>query len=412
MFCPIKVVALTYNKRKKALLFLMSLKEKRDSSVKACMCSDGRKQNDGTWSKQDTTLPMVVTELVFITAVVDTHKGCNVICFNIPGAFLHANIKEDITMVLKGRLAELMVQVAPNLYRKNITVNRKGTAILYVKMQNALYGFLKSALLFYRKLVAGLESDGFGLNSYNLYVANKVVNGKQMTVCWHVDDLKVSHCDPNQVTIFGEWLSKKYGLAVATHQGKIHNYLGMIFDFLAKGKVMVTMMEYIKNIIRDFLEEITGSITSPATDHLFTVRDPFLAKALSEEQAMVFHHATAQLLFLSAKARWDIQPATAFLTTQVRLPDKDDWGKIKRVLSYLKGTLLMSLILSADSLMLSRWWVDAAYAMHNDCWGHTGAGMSFGQGMALSYSWKQKINTKSSIEAKLVGVDNLLGYIL
>ncbi len=32
--------------------------------------------------------------------------------------------------------------------------------------------------------------------------------------------------------------------------------------------------------------------------------------------------------------------------------------------------------------------------------------------MALSYSWKQKINTKSSTEAKLVGVDDLMGYIL
>ena len=39
--------------------------------------------------------------------------------------------------------------------------------------------------------------------------------------------------------------------------GKVHNYLGMIFDFSAKGKVMVTMMEYIKNIIKDFPEEIT-----------------------------------------------------------------------------------------------------------------------------------------------------------
>ena len=37
--------------------------------------------------------------------------------------------------------------------------------------------------------------------------------------------------------------------------------------------------------------------------------------------------------------------------------------------------------------------------------------MSFGQGMALSYSWKQKINTKSSTEAELVGVDDLLGHI-
>ena len=80
-----------------------------------------------------------------------------------------------------------MVQVAPNLYRKYITVNRKGTIILYVKMQKALYGLLRSALLFYNKLVVNLKSDGFVLNPYDSYydlcAANKVVDGKQMTVC-------------------------------------------------------------------------------------------------------------------------------------------------------------------------------------------------------------------------------------
>ena len=69
----------------------------------------------------------------------------------------------------------------------------------------------------------------------------------------------------------------------------------------------------------------------------------------------------------------------------------------------------MPLILSADSLRLSRWWVDATYAVHDNCRGHNRVGMSFGQGMALSYSWKQKINTKSSTEAELVGVDDALG---
>jgi hypothetical protein len=409
VFRPIVVESLTYDEKKKALPSLMFLKEKRDSSVKARMCANRRKQKDGTWAKQDTTSPTVAMESVFITAVIHAHKGRNVASFDIPGAFLHADVDEDIGMVLKGRLAELMVQVAPNLYRKYITVDRKGKAILYVKMQKALYGLLRSALLFYNKLVANLEDDGFVLNPYDSCVANKVVDGKQMTVCWHVDDLKVSHCDPAQVTIFGEWLSEKYG--VATHQGTVRDYLGMIFDFSPKGKVMVTMMEYIniKNIIKDFPEEIVGTKTSPAADHLFTVRDPSLVKVLPEEQAMAFHRTTAQLLFLSTRAWRDIQPATAFLTTRVRLPDEDDWGTVKRVLSYLKeGTLHMPLILSEDSLTLKRWWVDAVYAVHGNCRGHTGAGISFGQGMALSYSWKHKINTKSSTEAELVGVDDLL----
>jgi hypothetical protein len=191
VFQPICKNDLTYDEKKKALTLLMFLKEKRDKSVKAQMCADGRKQR-GDWTKQQSTSPTMATELVFITPVIDAHKGQDVACFDIPGAFLHANSDEDITMVLKGRLAELMVQVAPNLYRKYISVDRKGTAILYVKMQKAMYGLLKGALLFYRKLVEDLESNGFKLNPYDPCVANKTVNGKQMTVCWHVDDLKVS----------------------------------------------------------------------------------------------------------------------------------------------------------------------------------------------------------------------------
>jgi hypothetical protein len=149
--------------------------------------------------------------------------------------------------------------VVPIHYRKYITVYKKGTAILYAKMQKAMYGLLRSTLLFYRKLVTDLEEDRFVLNPYDLCVSIKFVSGKQMIVCWYVDNLKVSHCDPNQVIIFGDWLSKKYGVALATQQGKILNYLGMIFDFSTKRKVMVTIMEYIKTTIKDFLEEITGT---------------------------------------------------------------------------------------------------------------------------------------------------------
>jgi hypothetical protein len=134
-----------------------------------------------------------------------------------------------------------------------------------------------------------------------------------MTVCWHVDDLKVSHIDPDEGTKFGDWLSKIYGVSVATHQGKVHNYLDMIFDFSDKGKVIVNMVEYIKNIIADFPEEIVATRTSPAANHLFTVWSESKANPLPQEQAMAFHHATAQILFLSARVRQDIQPATGLL---------------------------------------------------------------------------------------------------
>jgi hypothetical protein len=145
-------------------------------------------------------------------------------------------------MILKGGLAVLMVQVALNLYRKYISVERKGMAKLYAKMQKAIYGLLRSALLFYKKLVANLESIGFKLNPYDPCVANTEVNGTQMTVCWHIDDLKVTYKDLRENTRFEDWCSETYGVMVVAHQGVVHNYLGMICDFSVKGKVMVNMI--------------------------------------------------------------------------------------------------------------------------------------------------------------------------
>jgi hypothetical protein len=77
-----------------------------------------------------------------------------------------------------------------------------------------------------------------------------------MMVCWHIDDPKAPHVDPRENTRFRDWLSETYSMTVLAHQGAVHNYLGMIFDFSVKGKVMINMIEYIKNIIAEFPEEI------------------------------------------------------------------------------------------------------------------------------------------------------------
>ena len=74
-------------------------------------------------------------------------------------------------------------------------------------MLKALYGLLKSVLLFYNNLVKDLEDCGLNINPYNPCVANVIINGKQMTVAWHVDDLKVSQKDPFHTTKFSCYFS-------------------------------------------------------------------------------------------------------------------------------------------------------------------------------------------------------------
>ena len=88
------------------------------------------------------------------------------------------------------------------------------------------------------------------------------------------------------------------------------------------------MIPYLRKVLDDFPEKITGASSTPAADHLFNIRDPKEACLLPESQAIVFHHTTAQLLFLSCTCR-DIQTAIAFLTMCDKAPDDDDYVKVK-----------------------------------------------------------------------------------
>ena len=73
---------------------------------------------------------------------------------------------------------------------------------------------------------------GFKINPYDPYVANKVINGEQLTIFWHVDDLKVSHKDENVVSAFCVKMSQLYGSGTKSSWGKVHDFLGMDLDWL------------------------------------------------------------------------------------------------------------------------------------------------------------------------------------
>jgi hypothetical protein len=66
--------------------------------------------------------------------------------------FVNTDVDENVLMVLKGELAEMMVHIAPQIYLKYITVDRKRSLLIYVKLQKAMYGLMRLSLLFYRKL--------------------------------------------------------------------------------------------------------------------------------------------------------------------------------------------------------------------------------------------------------------------
>ena len=411
-FFPRDPKTMTREQRVKALSSLIFLKEKSTGEIKSRTCINGAPQRSYI-KKEDAASPTAATDSVFMVGAINAYENRDVATMDLPGAFLNTLTDEQVFMVLKGELCELMVQVDPKIYRKYVTRDKKGKPVMYVQLYKSLYGLLRSALLFYRKLRKELEAFGFEINPYDPCVANKMSEcGHQQTVIWHVDDLQASHVDARENTKLIKYLRGIYGDKMTINRGKKHRYLGMDLDYSKPGVLSVSMIPYIQSILEDFPELITKSSRTPHTDNLFKVRDPSEAEYLPEEQAQQFHRVVAQLLFLSCRARRDIQTPVAFLTTRVKKPDADDWGKVKRVLQYLRATMSMPLNLTVDNLQCTRWFVDASHGVHDDCKGHTGAGMTLGRGAAISFSRKQKINTRSSTESELVGVDDAMPTIL
>ncbi len=81
---------------------------------------------------------------------------------------------------------------------------------MLVQCLTDLYGtMVVASLLYYKKFVKSLKSKGCKLNPYDPCVANKQVKAEQLTVCFHVDDCKISHLSLKVVDETIEWLRSK-----------------------------------------------------------------------------------------------------------------------------------------------------------------------------------------------------------
>ena len=69
------------------------------------------------------------------------------------------------------------------------------------------------------------------------------MNGKQLTITWHVDDLKVSHVDATVAKEFLFQRDDEFGSETPTYKsrGQVHSYLGMTLNFTNKGSVHIDM---------------------------------------------------------------------------------------------------------------------------------------------------------------------------
>ena len=122
-----------------------------------------------------------------------------------------------------------------------------------------------------------------------------VINGKQCTICWYVDDTKISHVDAAVVTDIIEKIEGKFGKMTVT-RGKQHTFLGMKITLQKDGTVKIDMSDYVKEAIEEFGEDVSKQAANPARKDLFEINEQ--SPKLTKDGADRFHSVTAKLLYV------------------------------------------------------------------------------------------------------------------
>ena len=395
---------LTTNERKAVIRSSMFLKDKFTASgvfdkIKARLVAGGDQQDKELYDNLSS--PTASTTSVLAVAAIAAREGRSIMVMDIGGAFLNADITGTgikVHMRLNKVLTSMLVILCPG---HSQFVEEKGTSV--VQLDKALYGCVEAAALWYTNLCATLVGMGFAPNPYDPCVFNKAcIEGAQITAVIHVDDLFVSSVSDASLAEFESHTRKVYN-EVRVCKGKVLDYIGMTFDYVIPGQVSITM----ENCERDILSDcgVWPMRHTPAAETLFDTRE---APRVSEEETKFFRTFVAKMLYLAKRVRPECLAAVAFLTTRVHCVDIDDLAKLKRLLGYLRASQHRGIVLRIGDSMIIRAYIDASYGVHQSSGkSHTGCAIVIGDaGVIAARSSKQKIVTKSSTEAELVGLSD------
>ena len=154
---------------------------------------------------------------------------------------------------------------------------------------------------------------GYQINEYDWCFMNNIIDDKQFTILWHVDDLKTSHVDPAVIYSLLADIDAEYEKIekMTITRGKVHKYLGVNIYYSFPGKVIFSMIDYIGKMLDNIPEDMKGKSDTSAAHYLFYIAED--ATKLSQADTDLFHHFVAQLLHLLKRASPYIQLSVSFL---------------------------------------------------------------------------------------------------
>jgi hypothetical protein len=387
-------------KQKKSVLFSSTItKEKYDLdgnfiTVKSRIVTGGDGQNLEDIPERLRSAPTTATSSVSTIASIAAANNMEIATIDIKQAYLNADMESDVFMWITQPVADVLCQRDP-MFLPFLHDNGR----VLVKLLKAQYGCVESARLWYNHISTALKDSGFETNLFDPCVFQRKIDKGYTYITLYVDDLLVVSDDKNEVDSTVEYLRKTYQ-DITVKRGKIHDYLGMRFDFSKPGEVFVSMSKFTTELTAEY--GIQGTADTPASPDLFEIDDS--SANLSNGERERFHRTVAKCLYAVTRTRPDASLPVIFLTTRVLAPTEQDKNKLERVLKYFNGShdLGIYLGLSQDGDLKLTCFADASHGVHSNAKSHSGIMISHGRGAILAKSAKQKIVCRSSTESELV----------
>ena len=404
--------SLTQQQKQKIISSSMFLKEKYTADgmfekLKSRLVAGGHLQDRDVYNNGAS--PTASTTSVFILTTIAAKQNRAVATIDFPGAFLNSDMPltgdHVVYMRLSKQLTNSLIEIDPTY---NNYLNNNGTCI--VKLKKALYGCVESAKLWYDKLSGDLIKFNYTPNKYDICVFNRTeTDNTQSSLVIHVDDMIITASSEAHVDAIITEIETIYP-GLTKHRGRVLNYIGMTFDFNSFGQVKITMDGFIHDLLEG-CKDMLGVASTPARPNLFDIPNdinPLLPDNLRER----FHSITAKLLYLCKRTRPDILTVVAFLTKRVLKPQRDDYEKLIRAIQYIRGTKTMGITFESYDPIHVIAYIDASFAIHPDKKSHTGSVITLGKGAIYAKSGTQRLLTKSSTEAELVGLSDSGNQVL
>ncbi|TPX42737.1 DNA-directed DNA polymerase [Synchytrium endobioticum] len=236
---------------------------------------------------------------------------------------------------------------------------------LVMKLKKGVYGLKQAGRIWNAKVNHTLLSGGFTqlITDSTIYVKGE--GERKCYIVLYVDDLLIASKDIRAIEEIKRILHTEYRMK---ELGEVGVFIGVhIKRDLNKRKVYLSQSQYIKSMLEKFEMNECNAKDSPGQSG----RTKRGSSNNRFRDRVLYQSAVGALNWIAVNTRPDIASATGVAAQHVQNPTVNDWLLVKRIMSYLKGTIGHALALGGSL-------IDDSLAVHVDSnWaGNAGKDMS------------------------------------